>query len=187
VTALTSVERTTLLALAREAVTARVHGHALPLEGEVAGRLGRPGAAFVSVRHARHLRGCLGCIEPAGPSLAATVVRLAAAAASDDPRFTPLTPDELLETTVEISVLGPLHQIAGPEQVEIGRHGLVVDRAGERGLLLPQVAVAWQWSAEQFVAETCRKAGLPLDAWRTDARLYCFEAEVFSDGPHGHA
>jgi len=83
---------------------------------------------------------------------------------------------------LEISVLSPLSDIA-PEEIEVGRHGLVISRGALRGLLLPQVAVEWKWDREQFLAETCHKAGLPPDAWRQGARIQAFTAQVLEE-PH---
>lgn len=178
---LSADDRRALLSLARAAVNARVTGGPLPDPGDVEGTIALPGAAFVSVHLGSQLRGCLGCIEPRRPNLASVVVDLAAAAAAEDPRFSPLTAHELAGTTIEVSVLGPLTPIAGPEDVTIGRDGLVIDSGGRRGLLLPQVAGHWGWDADRFVAETCRKAGLPPTAWREGARLFRFEADVFAE------
>ena len=82
-------------------------------------------------------------------------------------------PAEALET--------PLEPIVGVEEIEIGRHGLVIEKASHRGLLLPQVATQWKWDGQQFLVQTCRKAGLPKDAWRDGARIWRFEAEVFGE------
>lgn len=179
--ALSAVDRHALLGIARRAIEARLAGTELPDMGQVSGRVSSPGAAFVSLHVGPHLRGCLGCVEPRGPSLAAIVATMAAAAATADPRFPPLRPEELGGATVEISVLGPLVPVGDRQEIEVGRDGLVVERDGYRGLLLPQVAVEWGWSVEAFLAETCRKAGLPRDAWREGAQVWRFEAEVFSD------
>lgn len=181
--ALTAAERMTLLVLARSSVEASAHGRSLPAPGRLGGRLDEPGAAFVSIHTSRGLRGCIGCIEPRTESLAEVVVRMAEAAASQDPRFPPLFPDELPDASIEISVLGPLVPVSGPEEIRIGRDGLVVEHDGHRGLLLPQVAVEWGWDVQTFLAETCRKAGLPPAAWREGARVYRFEAEVFGEAP----
>jgi AmmeMemoRadiSam system protein A len=178
---LTPAERMTLLALARSSVEASAHGRSLPAPGRLGGRLDEPGAAFVSIHTSRGLRGCIGCVEPGSESLAEVVVRMAEAAASRDPRFPPLFPDELPDASIEISVLGPLVPVTGPDDIRIGRDGLVVERDGHRGLLLPQVAVEWGWDVRTFLAETCRKAGLPPTAWREGARVYRFEAEVFGE------
>src|SRR5262249_57525518 len=88
---------------------------------------------------------------------------------------------------IEISLLGPLEPIAGPEDVVLGRHGLVVERDWHRGLLLPQVATEWEWDAETFLAQTCHKAGLPRDAWKHWAKTWRFEAEVFGEKHPPHA
>jgi hypothetical protein len=109
------------------------------------------------------------------------VPRCAVAACSNDPRFPPIAPDELDEIDIEISLLGPLEPIAGPQDIAIGRHGLVVERGRQRGLLLPQVATEWQWDAGAFLAHTCHKAGLPRDAWRHGVKIWRFEAEVFGE------
>jgi AmmeMemoRadiSam system protein A len=110
------------------------------------------------------------------------VVRCAGDSATQDPRFPPVGRDELPELALEISVLGPLEPIAPqPDAFTIGVHGLVVEQDVHRGLLLPQVATEWGWDGEQFLRQTCVKAGLPPDAWRSGARLYRFSAEVFGD------
>jgi AmmeMemoRadiSam system protein A len=111
------------------------------------------------------------------------VVRCAAEAASVDPRFPPVTPAELDTLTLDISVLGPLERIdpRAPAAFVIGKHGLVVEKGRARGLLLPQVAVEWAWTPERFLQQTCIKAGLSPHAWRADARVYRFSADVFGD------
>jgi AmmeMemoRadiSam system protein A len=139
------------------------------------------GGAFVTIHHRGTLRGCIGHVEANEP-LAMVILRCAVAACSADPRFPPVGPSELNQLTVELSLLGPLEAISGPPDIELGRHGLVVEKGRARGLLLPQVAIEWQWDRETFLAETCRKAGLASDAWRTGARLWRFEAEVFGGG-----
>lgn len=126
------------------------------------------------------LRGCIGHIEPTEP-LGTVVPRCAVAACSSDPRFPPIAPSELEEIDIELSLLGPLEPIAGPLDIAIGRHGLVVERGWQRGLLLPQVATEWKWDADAFLAHTCQKAGLPRNAWRQGAKMWRFEAEVFGE------
>ena len=98
-----------------------------------------------------------------------------------DPRFRPIAADELPGIDVELSLLGPLEPITGPGDIEIGRHGLLVSGDGRRGLLLPQVATEWKWDAFTFLTQTCRKAGLPADAWKHGAAAWRFEAEVFGE------
>jgi AmmeMemoRadiSam system protein A len=114
------------------------------------------------------------------------VIRNAIAAATQDYRFAdnPVRPAELPQIHVEISYLTPMKPVAKPGEVIIGRHGLLIEAGGRRGVLLPQVAYERGWLREEFLGQVCRKAGLPLDSWkRPDAKLYSFEAEVFGEPP----
>jgi AmmeMemoRadiSam system protein A len=112
--------------------------------------------------------------------LGAAVVQMAAAAATRDPRFGPVQPEEVDELSVELSVLSPFEPVAGIGEVETGRHGLMIRGRGRSGLLLPQVATQLGWDAGEFLAATCRKAGLPDQAWADpDVTVERFEAEVF--------
>jgi AmmeMemoRadiSam system protein A len=172
-------DRRLLLQLAREAIAAHVGvmpAH-VPGANEV---LDRPGGAFVTLHKAGDLRGCIGHVG-ASERLGSVVPRCAVAAASSDPRFPPMSASELDAVDIEISLLGALEPITGPDDIVIGRHGLVVERGWQRGLLLPQVAAEWGWDAEAFLAHTCQKAGLAQDAWRTGAKVWRFEAEVFGE------
>ena len=139
----------------------------------------RRAGVFVSLHKGPTLRGCIGHIEP-DRQLSRAIPDAAIAAASSDPRFEPMTFDELADVHIELSILGPLERIGGVGDIEVGRHGLLVERGWSRGLLLPQVAVEWGWDAEAFLSQTCHKAGLPPDAWKT-ATVWRFEAEVFSE------
>jgi AmmeMemoRadiSam system protein A len=172
-------DRRLLLRLAREAIAAHVGVAPAHVPG-ASDLLHRLGGAFVSLHSDGELRGCIGHIE-INEALGRVVPRCAVAAASTDPRFPPIAPAELEKIEIEISLLGPLEPIAGPPDVEVGRHGLVVESGRQRGLLLPQVATEWQWDAETFLAHTCHKAGLPGDAWKHGAKLWRFEAEVFAE------
>ena len=172
-------EQRRLLGLARDAIAARLERRTLDLPPATGG-LARPAGAFVTITHADRLRGCIGAVEPTDPLLE-VVARCAADAATRDPRFPPLPPELLPEVALEISVLGPLEPVTDPAAVEIGRHGLVVEQGRHHGLLLPQVPVDWRWSRETFLAQTCVKAGLPADAWRTGATLRRFQAFVFAE------
>jgi AmmeMemoRadiSam system protein A len=119
-------------------------------------------------------------MEPLFP-LAETVARAAVAAALQDDRFPPVTAAELPSLSIDLSLLERPSAIRA-EDVEVGRHGLVVSREARRGLLLPQVPVEQGWDRVAFLEHTCRKAGLPKDAWRlADTELLAFEAEVFSE------
>jgi AmmeMemoRadiSam system protein A len=111
-----------------------------------------------------------------------TVARMAVAAATEDGRFEPVTEEELPSLTIEISALGPLRSIR-PDEVEVGRHGLLIASGGRRGVLLPQVPVEHGWDRETFLAHTCGKAGLPEDTWRRPGvELMGFTATVFGEG-----
>jgi uncharacterized protein len=134
---------------------------------------------FVTLRNGERLRGCIGHIEALNP-LAQTVRECAFAAALRDPRFRPVTPDELAGLRIEISVLSSFIDIS-PEQIEVGVHGLFISRGAQRGLLLPQVAVHWRWDRDRFLKETSRKAGLDEDAWRHGAKIQAFTAQVFAE------
>jgi AmmeMemoRadiSam system protein A len=176
---LTEAQRRALLDLAWTSITAAVtHGTAVD-----PGVLELPDASgvFVTIKRRGALRGCLGTLENRA-GLAAEVVRCAADSATEDPRFPPVSVAELPELTLEISVLGPLEPIEPyPDRFTIAVHGLVVEQGSRRGLLLPQVATEWGWDGEQFLHQTCVKAGLPPDAWRSGAHVYRFAAEVFGE------
>ena len=172
-------DRTWLLALARDAIAAHTSDRQL-VTATSAPIAERTGGAFVTIHKRGELRGCIGYIEADQP-LGRVVPRCAVAAASTDPRFPPVSLAEVSDLEIEISLLGPLEPIVGPAEIVVGRHGLVVERDWHRGLLLPQVATEWEWDAQTFLAQTCRKAGLPQDAWKQRAKLWRFEAEVFGE------
>lgn len=168
-----------LLRLARQALEESVRHSRLPKVEVPPGVLQERCGAFVTLLKGGHLRGCIGYIEAQKP-LYQTVCECALAAALRDPRFDAVSPGELPSLRLEISVLSPLMAIV-PEEIEVGRHGLLVSRGYQRGLLLPQVAVEWKWDRKQFLEETCLKAGLPPDAWRHGARIQAFSAQVFGE------
>jgi uncharacterized protein len=172
-------DRARFLQLARDAIVAhisRLPEPALSIEGVFA----RRGGAFVTLHTRGSLRGCIGHLEADEP-LGYVIPRCAISAATQDPRFTTVDARELAHIEIEVSLLGPLEPIAGPADIEIGRHGLVIERGWSRGLLLPQVAIEWKWDVETFLAHTCKKAGLADDAWKRGAKLWRFEAEVFGE------
>ena len=176
---LSESEQQFLLRLARLALEASVQDGPLPEIEPQAGRLSEKRGAFVTLHKAGRLRGCIGNIEATRP-LYRTICECARAAALRDPRFDPVAPEELPFLHLEISVLSPLEEIR-PEQVEVGRHGLLISRGMQRGLLLPQVAPQFDWGREEFLEETCLKAGLPPDAWKHGARIQAFTAQVFGE------
>jgi len=105
---------------------------------------------------------------------------MAAAAAFQDPRFPPVTKKELKDLDIEISVLTPFEQITDVNKIEVGKHGIYMERGFYSGLLLPQVATEYGWGRETFLEHTCRKAGLPPDAWKDkETRIYIFSADIF--------
>jgi AmmeMemoRadiSam system protein A len=177
----TDDQKRALVALARQAVAAAAAGspHA-PFE--VPGEFPAASGAFVTLKRGGRLRGCIGTLE-CRRSLPEEVARVAACAAREDPRFDPLRASELDDLDVEVSVLGPLERIdpRDPAAFEIGRHGLVVEDGHRRGLLLPQVATEQKWQREEFLSQTCAKAGLAPDRWRHGATVYRFAADVFGD------
>jgi AmmeMemoRadiSam system protein A len=174
-----------LLRIARESLREHLARHSPPgpaalFSGEPPARLCEPRGAFVTFKRGERLRGCTGFIEPRFP-LWEAVRELAVSSASRDFRFSPIAPEEEPEIRIEISVLAPPRPIR-PEEVEIGRHGLIVRMRGRAGLLLPQVASEWGWGVEEFLRHTCEKAGLSPDSWKEpDCGLFGFEAQVFRE------
>ena len=178
---LSEADQQFLLHLARRALEESVRHDSLPEVEAPPGPLREKCGAFVTLHKMGRLRGCIGYLESLKP-LYQTICECAMAAALRDPRFDAVTPEELPVLHLEISVLSPLVEIA-PDQVEVGRHGLLISRGGQRGVLLPQVPVEWKWDREQFLEETCLKAGLPPDAWRHGAKIQAFTAQVFGEPP----
>jgi uncharacterized protein len=173
-----SGERNLLLRLAHEAIAAALDQREISLAPPSA-HLAEPRGAFTTLYYRGGLRGCVGYVLPVTP-LYRTIAESARGAAFDDSRFTPVTRDESRELQVSLSILSPPQPIPA-DQVEIGRHGLLISLGPYRGLLLPQVPVEHGWGRITFLEQTCRKAGLPVDAWQTGAKLEAFTAEVFAD------
>jgi AmmeMemoRadiSam system protein A len=183
-------QRKILLALARESILSEFAGKPLtdvessfagPSSGAASSKawLLEPRGIFTTIYLRGELRGCVGyptAIRPLWRSVAET----ARAAAFDDSRFWPVTVEEARDLKISLSVLSPLFPIEA-EQVEVGRHGLMISDGMRRGLLLPQVPVEHDWDRETFLEQTCRKAALPIDAWRKSATIEAFTAEVFGD------
>ncbi len=141
----------------------------------------RHAGAFVSLHKGEDLRGCIGMLV-SDDELYRTVQRCALSAALEDNRFMPVSPEEVPELSIEISVLSAFEYVTDVNRIEVGRHGLIVSLGGARGLLLPQVASRYSWDRETFLAQTCRKAGLPAQAWRQpQTKIQIFEAQVFSE------
>jgi AmmeMemoRadiSam system protein A len=179
---LTEEERAALLAIARGSLVAATSRTRYHLPEDLPTGLRERRGAFVTCRVAatRELRGCIGLVEATAP-LAEAVAEMAEAASTRDPRFASITPREAPEIRLEISVLSPPAPIR-PEDVVVGRHGLIAERGGARGLLLPQVPVEQGWDRTTFLGHTCLKARLPREAWQEPStRLLGFTAEVFGE------
>jgi AmmeMemoRadiSam system protein A len=168
------------LELARKAIREAVLHRKLPDVIPQDGFLSEPRGVFVTLHVRGRLQGCIGVTEPT-ESLGEATVRCAVSAALEDPRFDPMKEPQLEEMSIEISLLSVLEPIL-PEAIEVGRHGLLVVNRAQRGLLLPKVATEHGLTREQFLEETCRKAGLPRGAWKDEeTRILGFSCEVFSD------
>jgi AmmeMemoRadiSam system protein A len=178
VTPLALIDRAALLGIARGAILAHLGlapGPALSTKG----RLAEPGSAFVTLRVRGELRGCIGTFHPSS-SLAQVVSEMAIAAASQDPRFPPLSAGDIPELDVSVSVLDAPRKLEDLRSLEVGRHGLVVRNGWHHGALLPRVAVDHGWDAAGFLKHVCLKAGLPARAWQEpDTLVQVFEAEEF--------
>ena len=171
-------ERAMLLRLAHASIAAALEQRDVSLSPP-SKHLAEPRAAFTTLYSAGRLRGCVGHVLAVEP-LWATIFHTARAAAFEDMRFDPVAPEEVPDLQISLSILSPLKPIRA-EEVEVGRHGLLISHHGRRGLLLPQVPVEWGWDRVAFLEETCHKAGLPADAWRKGATLEAFTAEVFGE------
>src|SRR5262245_9388077 len=182
---LSKEDRTALLQFARQCVQAAVTRSLSPAP-PVTSIFSRVCGVFVTLHVRGRLRGCIGVIE-ADESLRNSIPHCAASAALHDPRFAPVRGEELPDLEIEVSLLSRPSPIR-LEEIEIGRHGLIVAKEHHRGLLLPQVAVEHALDRETFLEETCRKAGLPRDAWKFGSlQILAFTCEVFSDHSESRA
>ncbi|MGB7437235.1 MAG: AmmeMemoRadiSam system protein A [Candidatus Acidiferrum sp.] len=174
---LSETDPESILELARQAVVEAVSYKRLLQSIPNTEIFDRRCGVFVTLHVRGKLHGCIGVIEAKEP-LGQSIVRCATGAALDDPRFSPMQVQDLQDMTIEVSLLSPLQRIH-PAEIEIGKHGLLVEHGIRRGLLLPQVAVEHKLAPEQFLAETCHKAGLPTDAWKAaDTQIYGFTCEI---------
>ena len=174
--------RRDLLALARRSLEAAFRSEPPPrLGSDRSEAFGQARALFVTLKKEDELRGCIGTLSPDG-DLARMVPVFARKAAFEDPRFPPLSKDELLQCAIEISALTAPQPVEGPAEIVVGRDGLIFECRGHRGLLLPQVATDWGFDRTAFLDAVAQKAGLPPGAWRDpDAHLWIFQAEVFGE------
>jgi AmmeMemoRadiSam system protein A len=174
----TPEERRVLLTLAHQSILTGLEGREISLNPP-SPHLAEPRGAFTTLYHQHQLRGCVGYVFPV-VSLYRTVAETARAAAFEDTRFLPVSSEEAAELEISLSILSRLSPIRA-EEVEVGRHGLLISQSGHRGLLLPQVPVEHEWDRITFLEQTCRKAGLLQDAWQKGATIEAFTAEVFGD------
>ena len=180
---LTDQEKHTLCELARWGIVGGFAGKRpdgpdipTPPDGVLRENLG----SFVTLKRAGRLRGCIGTIIPQ-EELYRNVARMGFASAFQDSRFQPLRPEELEDTEIEVSVLGPITPCPDPEQIEVGRHGLLLRLGGRSGVFLPKVPVEQGWDRLAYLENLCRKAGLPGGSWKDPkAQLFWYEALVFS-------
>ncbi|MCM8765432.1 MAG: AmmeMemoRadiSam system protein A [Candidatus Omnitrophica bacterium] len=170
-----------LLELARKTIAGYLKEGKIPsFETEEPELLQKRGV-FVTLKKGGELRGCIGRISSEVP-LYQTIQEMAIEASLNDPRFFPLSFKELPEIEIEISVLSELKKIEDIKEIEVGKHGIIIRRGFNSGLLLPQVATEYHWDREEFLNHTCLKAGLPLSAWKDKrTQIYIFSAEVFSE------
>lgn len=177
-------ERQKLIALARTSVEHAIRkGKAYNPPAPAEAALNRESGAFVTLKMAGSLRGCIGYTAASQP-LYQTVRDTATLAAMNDPRFRPVTADEVPKLEYEISVLSPLRRVQNVQQIEIGRHGLLMKNGDREGLLLPQVPVEQHWDRNEFLEQTCAKAGMPAGCWKDeDTDIFAFTAEVFGEHP----
>lgn len=175
-------EKRALLNVARRAIEESVtHDGSLEVAPEdYPEALRRERGVFVTLKKDGKLRGCMGYIAAVKP-LVRAVADMAVRAACKDPRFQPVKQDDIPELSIQISVLSPFREVNDPEAIEVGKHGLMIVKGRRSGLLLPQVATEQGWDRQEFLEYTCRKAGLPPDAWE-EAKLFSFTAKVFGEG-----
>jgi AmmeMemoRadiSam system protein A len=177
---LTKKEQRELLKIARDTVVGFVTSGKIPAVNTAsAGLQGRNGC-FVTIKQQGQLRGCIGNFE-SDNQLYRLVQEMAVAAATQDPRFYPMKPQDLDSFDLEISVLSPLKLISSVDDIKVGTHGIYLIHKSYRGVLLPQVATEYGWDRDTFLKHTCLKAGLPENAWEKGCEIYIFSALVFGE------
>ena len=179
---LTEKEKTFLLNLARDTISKTAEGIDFDESGTFFSKsLKEKYGVFVTLHIGDQLRGCIGYVVGVEP-LQSAVREMAKSAAFNDPRFPPLDKDEVADLKIEISVLSPLKQIEDINEIQVGFHGIVIEKGIHKGLLLPQVATEYNWDVETFLGHTCMKAGLSSDDWKSkNTKIQIFSAEIFSE------
>ena len=180
-TPLTKQEQAVLLGIVRDAITSYLRTGVLVEPTHEAESLNQHRGCFVTLSQAGQLRGCIGTFTSQRP-LCKEVAVMAVAAATEDPRFYPMGKDDLDNFSIEISVLSPLRKAKDPAEIIVGRHGIYLEQDGQRGVLLPQVAIEQQWDRETFLQHTCYKAGLAKDSWqKAGCDIYLFTAQIMKE------
>ena len=182
--ALQDKEKGKLLDIARLAIASYIVDKRIPVVKSEEEALNKECGLFVTLHKDGSLRGCIGVFTSADP-LYKSVAVMAVSAAFEDPRFAPVTEEEVKDIDIEISVLTPLKKIEDPNNIEIGRDGLYIVKGAHKGVLLPQVAIENDFDRNMFLDHTCLKAGLKVGDWREGADIYTFEAEIFDDNMDG--
>ncbi len=177
---LSPAEQSQLLKIAREAIVDAVTGRSSRPKATANGSLLLKRGCFVTLHQHSRLRGCIGTFSADRP-LHAAVREMAVSAATRDPRFYPVSADEIEGIRLEISVLSPLKKIDSVDEIQVGVHGLYIEKNFFHGVLLPQVATEQGWDRTTFLSQTCLKAGLDKDAWQSEADIYVFSAQVFGE------
>ena len=177
---LTEGEQKELLRIARETIIAHISGKDIPSVVNPSQGLTLKSGCFVTIKQKGQLRGCIGNFV-SDNLLFQLVQEMAIAAATQDPRFYPMKPDDLDAFKLDISVLSPLRLITDVAEIVVGTHGIYIIKNHCRGVLLPQVATEYGWDRDTFLQHTCIKAGLPEEAWKKDCEIYVFSAQVFGE------
>jgi AmmeMemoRadiSam system protein A len=176
---LTEDEKQMLRQIARTVIEHRILNRPVPKFETSSEKLNENRGAFVTLHKRGQLRGCIGNIRGNRP-LCRTVAEMAAEAAFGDPRFPPVSRGELKDLDIEISAMTPLSRIESVEEIEVGKHGIYIEKGFFSGLLLPQVATEYGWDRTTFLEHTCYKAGLDKNAWKEkDTKIHIFSAEIF--------
>lgn len=178
---LSKTDATRLLEIAREAICHRVTGEDYAPVPQEEKALNERAGCFVTIKQNGRLRGCIGNFQSHQP-LFHEVAAMAAASATEDPRFQPMQPNDLNNFKLEITILSPLKKIEHTDQIEVGIHGIYIEKGFHRGVLLPQVAVEYGWDRKTFLQQTCLKAGIAADAWQLpETEIYIFNGQIIHE------
>lgn len=182
---LTDEEKKILLEIARDSIKEEFGLAIVDLNRDFSETLKQKCGAFVTLTIDGELRGCIGYIVSDKP-LYELVYEVAKKSAFEDPRFYPLSKEEVDHIEIEISVLSPPKRIKSIDEIKVGEHGLIIQKGPFHGLLLPQVATRYNWTVKEFLEHTCLKAGLSKNEWKDpQTKIEIFSAEVFSENEIG--